>query len=77
MLDELGLAWNANHTGRTLPSGKPLARRWRWWGRAAAAMYLGRIVELASRAETRAEGGESHQVACHLHHQLSLRTFAD
>ena len=46
-------------------------------GRAAAAMYLGRIVELASRAETRAEGGESHQVACHLHHQLSLRTFAD
>ena len=32
MLDELGLAWNTNHTGRTLPSGKPLARRWRWWG---------------------------------------------
>ena len=34
-------------------------------------------VEEPELVETRAEGGESHQVACHLHHQLSLRTFAD
>ena len=35
------------------------------------------LVEAATGGNAGTDGGESHQVACHLHQQLSLRAVAD